>query len=90
MFREALSPSLALRMSAFTHNLCCASQRLTVHATVFFVVGRDTGARWVGTFLCDVHAILLFDALDLLIKGYSIHLFDAELRKDDAGQAACS
>ena len=55
-------------MSAFTHNLCCASQRLTVHATVFFVVGRDTGARWVGTFLCDVHAILLFDALDLLIR----------------------
>jgi hypothetical protein len=55
-------------MSAFTHNLCCASQRPTVHATVFFVVGRDTAARWVGTFLSGVHAILLFEALDLLIR----------------------
>jgi hypothetical protein len=55
-------------MSAFTHNLCCASQRLTVHATVFFVVGRDTSARWVGTFLLGFHAILLFEALDLLIR----------------------
>jgi hypothetical protein len=29
-----------------------------------------------------------FQALNLLIKGYSIHLFDAEPRKDDADHAA--
>src|ERR1700722_7233227 len=67
-FREALSPTLALRMSAFTHNLCSASQRLTVHATVLFVVRRDTAARWVGTFSWAAHSILLFGALDPLIR----------------------
>jgi hypothetical protein len=32
-----------------------------VHATVLFVVRRDTAARWVGTFFGAIHSILLFE-----------------------------